>query len=49
MVRHRTYPVVKDKKIAPHIPVFDKSNCTDGTFSRADFRFDPKEDQHTCR
>jgi transposase len=29
---------VKEKKIAPHIPVFDKSNRTDGTFSRADFR-----------
>lgn len=27
--------LVKDKKIAPHIPVFDKSNRTDGTFSRA--------------
>ena len=29
--------LVKDKKIAPHIPVFDKSHRTDGTFSRSDF------------
>lgn len=28
--------LVKEKEIAPHIPVFDKSNRTDGTFSRAD-------------
>ena len=33
--------LVKEKKIAPHIPVFDKSNRTDGTFSRSDFVFDP--------
>ena len=32
--------LVKEKDIAPHIPVFDKSNRTDGTFSRADFAFD---------
>jgi transposase len=40
--------LVKDKKIAPHIPVFDKSTRTDGTFSRADFTFDPEEDRYTC-
>jgi hypothetical protein len=39
---------VKDKKIAPHIPVFDKSNRTDGNFSRADFTFDLDEDRYTC-
>ncbi|MCA1409490.1 transposase, partial [Ensifer sp. BRP08] len=32
--------LVKEKEIAPHIPVFDKSNRTDGTFSRADFNWD---------
>jgi Transposase DDE domain len=32
--------LVKRKEIAPHIPVFDKSNRTDGTFSRHDFVFD---------
>ena len=34
--------LVKEKDIAPHIPVFDKSNRTDGTFSRADFAFDAR-------
>jgi hypothetical protein len=29
-------------------PVFDKSNRTDGTFSRADFTFDPQRDRYTC-
>src|ERR1044072_5724496 len=32
--------LVKDKDIAPHIPVIDKSKREDGTFSREDFRFD---------
>ena len=36
------------KDIAPHIPVFDKSNRTDGTFSRADFAFDAERDRYTC-
>jgi len=40
--------LVKDKKIAPHIPVFDKSNRTDGTFSRTDFTFVPDEDRYVC-
>jgi transposase len=40
--------LVKEKEIAPHIPVFDKSNRTDGTFSRADFTFDPQANQYTC-
>ena len=29
-----------DRKITPHIPVWDKSARSDGTFSRADFVFD---------
>ena len=29
--------LVQDKKIAPHIPVIDKSRREDGTFSRGDF------------
>jgi hypothetical protein len=41
--------LVKDKKIAPLIPVFDKSNRTDGTFSRSDLTFDPDEDRYTVR
>ena len=28
------------RQIAPHIPVWDKSARSDGTFSRADFVFD---------
>jgi transposase len=40
--------LVKQKKIAPHIPVFDKSTRTNGTFSRADFTFDPEADRYTC-
>jgi hypothetical protein len=37
--------LVKQKKITPHIPVFDKSTRTDGTFSRADFTFGPERYQ----
>ena len=40
--------LVKQKEITPLIPVFDKSNRTDGTFSRADFAFDPERDRYTC-
>jgi hypothetical protein len=36
--------LVKQKRITPHIPVFDKSARTDGTFSRSDFTFDPEAD-----
>jgi hypothetical protein len=39
---------VKKKEIAPHIPVFDKSNRTNGTFSRVDFKFDPERDRYAC-
>jgi transposase len=37
--------LVKQKKVTPHIPVLDKSTRTDGTFSRADFIFDPQGDR----
>jgi hypothetical protein len=40
--------VVNDKKIAPHIPVIDKSKREDGTFSREDFTFDKTRDTYTC-
>ena len=33
--------LVKEKQIAPHIPVIDKADRTDGTFSRSDFVYDP--------
>ena len=37
-----------DRKIAPHIPVFDKSGRTDGTWTRADFECDAETDQYIC-
>jgi hypothetical protein len=37
-----------DRKIAPHIPVIDKVGHTDGTWSRADFEWDPENDQYVC-
>jgi hypothetical protein len=40
--------LVKDKDIAPHIPVIDKSKREDGTFSREDFRFDKERDVYIC-
>lgn len=40
--------LVKHKKIAPHIPVFDKSTRTDGTFSRGDFTWDGEHDRYIC-
>jgi len=40
--------LVKQRGIAPHIPVFDKSNRTDGTLSRSDFIFDAGQDRYTC-
>jgi hypothetical protein len=40
--------LVNDKKIAPHIPVIDKSKRDDGTFSREEFTFDKARDIYTC-
>jgi transposase len=40
--------LVKDKAIAPHIPVFDKSRREDGTLSRADFTFDAEHNVYVC-
>jgi hypothetical protein len=40
--------VGQQKTTTPHISVFDKSNRTDGTFSRADFVFNPERDRYTC-
>jgi len=37
-----------DRKIAPHIPVFDKSGRSDGTWTRADFEWDAENDQYIC-
>jgi transposase len=40
--------LVHERNIEPHIPVFDKSDRTDGTFSRSDFAYDSKSDFYTC-
>ncbi|CAN5407697.1 IS1182-like element ISBma2 family transposase [soil metagenome] len=40
--------LVNDQGIAPHIPIIDKSGRTDGTFSRADFTYDPAADLYRC-
>jgi transposase/predicted metalloprotease len=40
--------LVKDKAIAPHIPVFDRSRRDDGTLSRADFTFDAEHNVYVC-
>jgi transposase len=40
--------LVEDKGIAPHIPVFDKSARTDGTFERSAFTFDREDDSYVC-
>jgi transposase len=40
--------VVNDKKIAPHVPVIDKSKREDGTFSRDDFTFYKEGNVYIC-
>ncbi len=40
--------MVDDKAIEPHVPVWEKGERTDGTFSRSDFVFDPTSDTYTC-
>lgn len=36
------------QNIAPHIPVWDKGERDDGSFSRSDFVFDADADHYTC-
>ena len=45
---HNLAWLVKERDIAPHIPVFDQSIRTDGTFSRSDFTWEPERDRYTC-
>jgi transposase len=40
--------LVHERGIEPHIPVFDKSKRTDGTYSRNDFAYDHKRDHYRC-
>jgi transposase len=40
--------LVNEQGIAPHVPVIDKSQREDGTFSREDFIYDEMRDIYTC-
>ena len=40
--------LVNTKDIAPYIPVIDKSQREDGTFSREDFIYDAERNTYTC-
>ncbi len=40
--------LVHERGIEPHIPVFDKSGRSDGTFSRDDFTYDHRGDVYFC-
>jgi hypothetical protein len=40
--------LVNEQKVAPYIPVIDKSQRDDGTFSREDFIFDKERNIYIC-
>ena len=40
--------LVDQQRIEPHVTVFDKSNRTDGTFSREEFAYDAERDIYIC-
>lgn len=40
--------LVNDKKIAPHVPLWDKSERNDGTFGRSSFTFDEEGNYYVC-
>ena len=40
--------LVKEKRITPHIPVWEKSDRQDGIFSRADFIWDKRHGHYIC-
>ena len=40
--------LVKEKRITPHIPVWEKSDRQDGIFSRADFVWDKRHGHYIC-
>jgi transposase len=40
--------LVHERGIEPHIPVFDKSARSDGTYPRSDFTYDHEADSYTC-
>ena len=40
--------MVHDKQIEPHVPVWDKSERSDGTFGRSAFTFDAQNNRYVC-
>lgn len=40
--------LVEEKQIAPHIPVWNKSEPDDGTFGRSDLTFDAENNRYIC-
>ncbi len=40
--------MVNDKGIEPHVPVWDRGERSDGTFSRSDFIYDEETNSYTC-
>jgi transposase len=40
--------LVDEKQIAPHVPVWDKSERNDGTFSISDFQWDEQANEYRC-
>jgi transposase len=40
--------LVDEKQIAPHVPVWDKSERNDGSFGRSDFTFDEENNHYVC-
>ena len=40
--------LVEEKQIEPHVPVWDKTERTDDTFSRSDFQWDEQADEYRC-
>jgi len=40
--------MVEEKGIEPHVPVWEKGERKDGTFSRSDFSYDAERNRYTC-
>jgi transposase len=40
--------MVNEQGIEPHVPLWEKAERSDGTFSRSDFRFDKATNTYTC-
>ena len=40
--------MIEEKAIEPHVPVWEKGERHDGTFSRPDFTFDTASNTFTC-